>query len=391
MGLLDDFDWANAVTPWFLKKEFVQGLPAFGNQLVEAAKYPGQIYKGEEPFNLPSDQPDLTKAAATAGLMPAGSTVGLALGAAPKNTAGTFGTKLMPGANMKQYDKFLDMEGSGKHPNAIWKETGWGRFADDIPRFEFSDHHARLNEKAFEPSPFKGVHKDYRQYTGPLEGILSHPELYARYPEARGAKVFAQSNPEALVRSGSYSRSKYADHEYPPRNSALSDAFIEAEVNPVKPDSSGMSMLDVLMHEITHGIQHKEGTTKGFYDPEIITAHPDYKPMIQTNRQQGMGPKAAERNALLDMYRRQAIEVEANTVPDRKNMLPADRRLIPPWRSMEYPFEKQILGGYEDQLWTPQARGRPKGFERPYKSQAEIEAAEIAQMIREFDATRRRR
>ena len=405
MGIFDNVTWsdaANVVTPWFLKKEFVQGLAPFAQQTMETAKLPGKILKEEKPFNLPSDQPDLTEAAALAGLMPAGSTVGLALGMTPKNTAGSFGTKLTPGADMRKYGKFLDMEASGKQPDPIWRETGWGRFADDIPRWEFSDHLAKLNEKALEPAPplFKGMHPDYRQYTGPLEGILSHPELYARHPEARGAKVFAQSNPEASVRSGSYSRSKHSENEYPPRKSALSDAFIEAEANPVKPDSSGMSLLDIILHEGTHGIQHKEGTSKGFFDDAIITEHPDFKPTIKENKQwnermRGMSPgtaaKHAKRQTLLDMYRRQAIEIEANVVPARKDMSPKMRQQVTPWQMMEYPFDRQILGDYDAKLWTPQERGRPKGFQRPYKSQAEQEYAEIMQLVREHDAKKGRR
>ena len=397
MGMFDNVTWsdaANVVTPWFLKKEFVQGLAPFAQQTMETAKLPGKILKEEKPFNLPSDQPDLTEAAALAGLMPAGSTVGLALGMTPKNTAGTFGTKLTPGAPIEKYGKFLDMEASGKAPDPIWKETGWGRFADDIPRWEFSDHLAQLNEKALEPSPFKGLHKDYRQYTGPLEGILSHGELYAHHPEARGAKAFIQSNPEATTRSGSYSRSKQSENPYPPRKSALSDAFIEAEANPLQPDSSGMSLLDIILHEGTHGVQHKEGTTRGFAPEDFLTSHPDYKPTIASHRQRneslfGMPPsvagKHAKRGALHEMYRRQAEEIEANLVPARKHMTPRDRREITPWQMMEYPFEKQILGEYDKKLWTPQERGRPKGFERPYKSQAELEDAEIAALLRRFE------
>ena len=92
--------------------------------------------------------------------------------AIPKQTGtlGVFGGKLAKTADQAALAKAEQMAAQGIPPETIWNETGWFQGKDGEWRFEISDDAAK-------------VKRVYSGETRPLSDVISHPEVFAAYPE----------------------------------------------------------------------------------------------------------------------------------------------------------------------------------------------------------------
>ena len=215
-----------------------------------------------------------------------------------------------------------NMERDGKNAEEIWKKTGWSRGLDRKWRFEIDDLESSLIEK-----PAVRLHHDSNSdyYTGKLEDILNHPKLFKAYPSLKNVDViiqetnpgisgtaFTKSNQIVLSKtlfekiSSEYedlinNRRKYIDkieatpefkeynaiyemkdeelsaEEWLKLEKAARDKFFSSELGKryyelvwgkdktVKKYEIGWSdkAKEVLIHEIQHLIQYKEGFASG--------------------------------------------------------------------------------------------------------------------------------
>lgn len=128
------------------------------------------------------------------------------------------------------------MEENGKSPEEIWKATGWMRGPDHKWRFEIPDN---LDKIDFTPA------KDGKPHT--LGEIYDNPALYEAYPELQGKWVHLESiqgTKDKLVQGSS----GYVDDD----GHIVIDEGLPAD-----------EAKKVLVHEIQHVIQEREGFSGG--------------------------------------------------------------------------------------------------------------------------------
>lgn len=161
------------------------------------------------------------------------------------------------------------MEGRGRSPEAIWQATGTMRGIEGKQRWEIDDSGAKIIglDKAFQtpkksgflarmlgraPTPKPGI-KEANNV--PLLNVLHHPKLYNAYPFLRQMRVNLAYGDQAFKEGALRSRVRDKTRTYKP---------IEAS------GSTPEELLEVLMHEIQHYIQDREGFARGsdfVYEP----------------------------------------------------------------------------------------------------------------------------
>ena len=223
-----------------------------------------------------------------------------------------------------------EMEKRGIDRDVIWKETGWGRGADNKWRFEIDDSASALAGlqpiKGTVKTPMGAVyiapHPNYsrRGIWGGREGRaetfsgIEHPEYYAAYPElienisgVRAGRAGFPTEGLAKMKKGK--------------------AVIHIQ-------GLGDEARSGLLHELQHPVQVREGFTTGgtpaqFYDEPVVDS---------------MAAHLAAQNEAFSKYHRLAGEVEARNVQKRMRMTPEERRSVPPWETEDVPRSKQLLG-----------------------------------------------
>jgi hypothetical protein len=241
------------------------------------------------------------------------------------------------GENSKSWNKgaeelALKMEKAGNTPEDIWTATGTFRGPEGKLRQEISDKGAKITDDVFE-----GI-KANQEFKGSASQALTHPELYAAYPNVAKIEsgLFANATPE-----GSY---------HAPTDTILAGG-----------PSTG-AQRSAMLHELQHAIQQREGFIGGAspsgpypagvrdqiikdqfdqlkalnkYDP----SNPYSSPNVASDEEL---LKRAIRNTdeiggvgRMDAYRRSAGEAEARAVQKRMNMTDEERRAVFPYESYD--------------------------------------------------------
>lgn len=123
---------------------------------------------------------------------------------------------------------------AGDDAEVVRQETGWFRGPDNRWRFEIDDSDARF-------LPFVDGTAG-QLWTEKLDRVLDHPKLYAAYPSLREVSVVSARGMPAN-RHGSYHHRR-------------NEITLNAE-------SNAMDQFSYLLHEVQHGIQHREGFATG--------------------------------------------------------------------------------------------------------------------------------
>ena len=305
MGIFDVDDWgtfgaglANKFIPKPDVQNFMKGLPIAAQGMVDSVKsgatYPGDVYSGKEPAPIPSQNPDLSRAADLAGLMPTGGALSAATGQIPKNAIGTFGGPFSKTAPIKDFMAGAKMERKGATPQDIWQEKGVFRDPEKNWSYEIPDRDAQLHS---------GINFK-RPSHNELSQTLFHPKLYEAYPDL--ANITTSLYPKTKDVSGRFGTLAPG---------ALGRmAQIEAKGPP-------RSMRSTLLHEINHAIDTKEnrfgaGRTKTNYGK-------DFQGYID--------------------YLRDPTEVMARAAQNRRNYTPDQAREIHPMLTPETPYYKKFL------------------------------------------------
>jgi hypothetical protein len=225
------------------------------------ARMPGDVLKSDVPLNTADAIKPMADLAGAAVLGPA---VPAKLGA--KLADGTLGS--FAGVKSKVVDKNKlyeanEMSMNGATRDEVWEKTGFFKGVDGRWRYEIDDSKATLNTKVFTQHVYKQktdkldefnnpVYDDvvsdkyalkYGQMKDPTLGeILDHPELYKAYPELKDVKV--KPVPVFDILGGM-------------RGGMSEDGIMY--LSPDKPEG----LKSVIVHELQHWIQQKEGFAKG--------------------------------------------------------------------------------------------------------------------------------
>jgi hypothetical protein len=218
---------------------------------------------------------------------------------AEPGAAGIFGGELARTADRAALTRARQMAQSGAHPTDIWNNTGWFQGADNKWRFEIPDKSARWTAE-----PGYGASS-----TTTVQDVLKHPELYEAYPDIANMPI-SRTHPR-LGWSGLYT---------PP---SLGEEAIQ--INRADPSSPR----SVLLHELQHAVQEREGFDPGGM-PDVNLSDPRYRDVSQA-----------------EVYRRGAGETEARAVERRQTWSARQRQEQPPLitQSQDVPILLQILKG----------------------------------------------
>ena len=306
MGMLDDFDWGklwnspsmkmaaegwNASLPGKVINPMVQGA-------ISGATYPGDVYAGREAPPIPSQNPDLSRAADTATMMPMGGLLSAATKQIPAGAIGTFGGPYSKTAPIKDFQAAAKMERKGATPQDIWQERGVFRDPDKNWNYEIPNR----GHDFFPDMPLKKAEGGYTR------DFINAPELYQAYPDL--AKTPMIVNPRKRSIYGSYGTSGE------PRD--LGRILLEG------PRSS---LRETGIHEIEHAVQRKE---KRF----------------------GVGQRGTSNLSELE-YLNDPAERMARAAQNRRDYTPAQRREIHPLETPETP---------ETQAWLRAAEANEKSL-----------------------------
>lgn len=171
----------------------------------------------------------------------------------PSGSLGIFGGRMAQTANMPKLaeaqalDKNLMEKFPAKRDRQamIYSQTGWFQGGDQKWRFEIPDSEAQLDLSA--------IPKDGG---APLDTVLHHPKLFSAYPNLRDAEVKGVESKDFL---GSY------------------DPYGKTETINMAQDigSATHNPLSIMLHEVQHGIQNREGFANGAApgEPDINAAY----------------------------------------------------------------------------------------------------------------------
>lgn len=236
------------------------------------------------------------------------------------------GTFIGKGAKLWNPAKAIDameMKLQGADPREIWKKTGtWTESPDNVLLQEISDLKSHLNPYVMETNIADGsmVSKLSRPK---IKDNFTHPDLYSAYPELGDIWTVLGYGPD-MKRGGMFS---------------TENNFITV---------SGQSPHDVssiILHELQHAVQRKEGMGAGG-TPKDIPTHPETKDLFRQSvdnlLQRGYGSKAEEL-AAFDLYSRLYGEGMARATQARANLSVAERLATYPEDSFDRAMEEFIV------------------------------------------------
>jgi hypothetical protein len=290
----------------------LSGIMAIPKNLIDAAKEAPPIGLRREDFTDIPGAAQPTDRLVDASTQTAMALAGLGAPGAEAGAAGIFGGKLARTANLDKLNLASKMTREGATPSTIWGETGWFRSPTDGKwRFEIPDNKAKM----------LGHGLDYSREgdfgAGPAEAMYQHPELYEAYPELKNVKLYnsVYLNPKKPNGIGSF-------------NERLNPQELEVSAKDLN------TATDVGIHEMQHGVQGIENFARGGNPSRIAYLQAKMPSKI---------PLHELKTDPEDLYARLAGEVEARNAQVRAPLTPEQRAKIPPWMTMDEPFEKQLF------------------------------------------------
>jgi hypothetical protein len=236
---------------------------------------------------------------------------------------GIFGGELAQTADKAALAKAKALEGSGADQRAIWKETGWFKGGDGKWRFEIDDSAAAIrNSNTSNPSIFADLIDEAasREAGVSMGNALDHKGLFKAYPSTQATR-FKVGGPPGGALEGKTVR--------------VADPYSVP---------GGQDTRSVVLHELQHAIQQREGFAIGG-SPEAMRQ--EALAMLRRDVASGAIPDTAEAMRMLPMaqqnaYQRLAGEAEARAVQARMNLTPAQRRALFPLDSYDVPLNSLI-------------------------------------------------
>ena len=261
--------------------------------------------------------------------------INVGMGAGPGIVAGQ--ASVMPPGMAAKLGKAMSAKAFKESDEKIMKETGWWKGGDDKWKYEISDEGMKL------------VDKDWRfGDKGKLGEFIEHPELFKAYPELKDI------NFEVGRKSDKYVASFNPDKKL-------------IKINPSAVQAGDEGILDILIHEIQHAIQMKEGFAPGS-NPE----HAGNQMLSALAEKIYSLPPGKVKNELQDlyfelrtkrkdlehyMYLRSPGEIEANMVSARRKLSEGLRKEFPlkeHQKMIEGETDNVYGNQYLPEFWYPQ-------------------------------------
>ena len=227
----------------------------------------------------------------------------------------------------KEGEKALE---GGVRGQRLWKDFGLAPGVEGKLRWEIPDEAMQIRQWPVPWADAPGASQ--RISRGTLQDLVSHPQLFAAYPELAQAQTLL--------------------HQLLPPNSpgAFRGLFLEGTPMNIRAAASEQPTLQrVLGHELQHGVQTVEDFARGSSMPmrgSVPPEAPSEQGMVDLLTQ--LGYRTPERR----QYGRSAGEVEARNVEGR--LIHPERRFFSPEWTEEIPREWQIInrgfGPVEDPL-----------------------------------------
>lgn len=217
----------------------------------------------------------------------------------------------------------MKLQGLGMEPKKIWQKTGtWLDTPDKIPLQEISDKSSSLNVRKMTSTP------DGEMISGPLQNTvgdhLIHDELFKAYPDLKDIPAFLD-----------YGKSV-------PNHGVFTDA---GDLISVSGKDYGNTR-SILLHELQHAIQRKEGMGRGG-SPSAIPNDPSTKDVfyraLDRLKAKGIEGDEAKTIAADTIYHVLYGEGLARATQKRADMTAVERLFNYPPDSFDYPIEKAIV------------------------------------------------
>ena len=257
----------------------------------------------------------------------------------PSNTVGIFGGRLAKTADQAKLAQAEDMAARGLPREQIWNDTGWFKGVDGKWRFEIDDRGAALWPT--------DVGK-------PLGRGFEHPNLYSAYPDMKAIST------DTLVGTNG---AEYSN------NNSIVDRFFRRPREEINFGEYGKNTSNAL-HEAQHAVQKREDFIGGT-DPTFEAAKIAYgdgllgraklaADLIRTRGNASIDDGIQQRG--MDIYNRNAGEVEARAVESRRYLTPEERVARPPWLDYDVPEANQIVRfGNDGPQLSAESRSRAAG------------------------------
>lgn len=272
---------------------------------------------------------------------------------------GTFAGSRAPNAPIKALHDAFEMKLDKVAPDRIWKDAGWMELPDKNWMWEISDDLMRLN-----PNPGNiPRHLFDMRYPDNTGVAMSHPQFAQAYPDMARTIVTRKGT------SGGGSRAPYA--AYPQGKVTIpkepqpgpDSSFVERMGGPrvpkgwdaVEPTPSMYTdPSSVLLHELQHQIQAREGWVPGssrrITEQRMIDA---LNREIAAGRGREIQPLMGAtlsnintqpmRDMIYRLYQRDLGEMMSRATQYRQNLSPYQRRMQPPWLDFDYGIENAII------------------------------------------------
>jgi hypothetical protein len=236
----------------------------------------------------------------------ANSAMALGVGGMPMaeaGAAGIFGGKLTRDpAGFAKLGEGKDMLTAGANPRDTYLQTGAWKGPEGMMRYEIPDYDAALKTDA------EAAIRTGQNFAGPLKDFVDHPEFFKAYPDLANTTVL-------------FDPSKTSHHGYFAPGSDLIKLY----------GNDPAQVQSVLLHEMQHAVQNKEGFTPGWNPEEAASLRSS---LAHQAKQAGMAPEKINDFLLnfdpYDAYKRTAGEVEARAVQSRARLTPEQASIFSP-------------------------------------------------------------
>jgi hypothetical protein len=268
-------------------------------------------------------------------------------------------------ADSKKFARAQRLVKSGADARTIWRETGWFQGADRKWRFEIDDRQSRIM-----PHELREIgNSDHREWRGRVSDLLDHPELFKAYPELADIDLRLRYRRDPSETGSAY---------FTPSSESGQPAIGVEQFGPTYLPMDPDELKKVLLHELQHGTQWREGfapggnTNSGSAAMNYLLKHTlklsnDAKVLERLIDGRAIAPyKIDEARRKLDsltkevrwnerklialgnlsdyeIYLRLAGEDEARKVAARRALTPTQRLARPPWLGDRYGYQMQLL------------------------------------------------
>lgn len=241
-------------------------LGAAGQAIVQALMAPGNALRGQ--YDEREIRPDGSVSQFDPRMMDDATELAGAIGlssmpvAKPAGSLGMFGGRSAKTADHAALERAQALESSGAPRDAIWSDTGWFKGADGQWRFEMDDSASAYNPAAMADKDYRFGSHSVMGREGAAQDVLSHPSIYEAYPDLANMPV-------AQTQYGSGAMGMYAEKgNYTPEMIGLEPSVIDGNAR------------TVMLHELQHAIQQREGFGRGGSAKAMGDQHPNPKAAI---------------------------------------------------------------------------------------------------------------